>query len=83
MKIDAHTEHARELVLSRLDNRTSAQEMMFTGKYGDPNALTDAVMKEAPMMKAANVELAGPGLQVTLPIPGSPPVTLPSMPSIP
>jgi hypothetical protein len=81
--IDACTEHARELVLSSVDNRISAQEMMMTGKFDDPNALTDAMMKEAPMMEAANAELAGLGLQVTLPMPGSAPVTLPSMPSNP
>jgi hypothetical protein len=81
--IDACTEHARELVLSSIDNRISAQEMMMTGKFDDPNALTDAMMKEAPMMEAANAELGGLGLQVILPMPGSAPVTLPSMPSNP
>ena len=81
--IDACTEHARELVLSSVDNRISAQEMMMTGKFDDPNALTDAMMKEAPMMEAANAELASLGLQVTLPMPGSVPVTLPSTPSLP
>jgi hypothetical protein len=81
--IDVCTEHARELVLSSMDNRISAQEMMFTGKFGDPNALTDAMMKEAPMMEAANAELAGLGLQVILPMPGSVPLTLPFMPSNP
>jgi hypothetical protein len=40
-------------------------------------------MKEAPLMEAANAELAGLGLQVVLPMPGSAPVTLPVMPSNP
>jgi hypothetical protein len=83
LTIDACTEHARELVLSSMDNRISAQEMVMTGKFDDPNALTDAMMKEAPMMEAANAELAGLGLQVVLPMPGSAPVTLPVMPSNP
>lgn len=81
--IDACTEHARELVLSSVDNRISAQEMMMTGKFDDPNALTNAMMQESPMMESANAELAGLGLQVTLPMPGSVPVTLPSTPSMP
>jgi hypothetical protein len=81
--IDSCAEHARELVLSSMDNRISAQEMMFTGKYDDPNALLDATMKERPLMESANVELVGLGLQVTLPMPGSAPVTLPVIPSNP
>jgi len=81
--IDACTEHARELVLSSMDSRISAQEMMLTGKFSDPNELTNALMQEGPMMGAANAELASMGLQVTLPMPGSVPVTLPSMPSLP
>jgi hypothetical protein len=81
--IDECTEHARELVLSSVDNRISAQEMMMTGKFNDPNALTDALLQERPLMEAANAELAGLGLQVILPMPGSASVTLPSMPSIP
>jgi hypothetical protein len=81
--INACTEHARGLVLSSMDNRISAQEMMMTGKFDDPNALTDAMMKELPLMEAANAELVGLGLQVTLPMPGSVPVTLPVIPSIP
>jgi hypothetical protein len=81
--INACTEHARGLVLSSMDHRISAQEMMMTGKFNDPNALTDALMQEGPMMEAANAELAGLGLQVILPMPGSVPVTLPSMPSTP
>jgi hypothetical protein len=79
--IDACTEHARELVLSSVDNRISAQEMMMTGKYNDPNALTDAMMKEGPMIEAANAELARLGLKVVLSMPGS--ATLPSMPPNP
>jgi hypothetical protein len=79
--IDACTEHARELVLSSVDNRISAQEMMMTGKINDPNALTDAMMKEGPMIEAANAELARLGLKVVLSMPGS--ATLPSMPSNP
>ncbi len=81
--IDACTEHARELVLSSLDNRISAQEMMLTGKFSDSNELTKALMQEGPMMEAANAELASLGLQVILPMPGSVPVTLPSTPSMP
>jgi hypothetical protein len=79
--IDACTEHARELVLSSVDNRISAQEMMMTGKINDPNALTDAMMKEGPMIEAANAELARLGLKVVLSMPGS--ATLPSMPPNP
>jgi hypothetical protein len=81
--IDACTEHAREMVLSSMDNRISAQEMMLTGNFNDPNALTNALMQEGPMMEAANAELASLGLQVILPMPGSVPVTLPSTPSMP
>jgi hypothetical protein len=81
--IDTCTEHARELVLSSVDNRISAQEMMMTGKFDDPNALTNALMQEGPMIKAANAELASLGLQVTLPMPGSSGFTAPSMPSLP
>jgi hypothetical protein len=81
--IDACTEHARELVLLSMDNRISAQEMMMTGKFKDASALTNALMQEGPMMEAANAELASLGLLVTLPMPGSVPVTLPSMPSMP
>ncbi len=81
--IDACTEHARELVISSVDNRISGQEMMMTGKFSDPNALTNALMQERPMMEAANAELAGLGIQVTLPMPGSSGFTAPSMPSLP
>jgi hypothetical protein len=81
--IDACTEHARELVLSSMDNRISAQEMMLTGNFSDPNALTNALMQEGPMMEAANAELASLGLQVILPMPGSSGFTAPSMPSVP
>jgi hypothetical protein len=81
--IDSCTEHARELVLSSMDNRLSGQEMMMTGSFGDPNALMNALMQERPLMEAANAELAGLGLQVILPMPGSVPVTLPSTPPMP
>jgi hypothetical protein len=81
--IDACTEHARELVLSSMDNRISAQEMMMTGKFSDPNALTNALMQESPLIEAANAELAGLGLQVTLPMPGSSGFTAPSIPFSP
>ena len=81
--IDACTEHARELVLSSMDNRISGQEMMLTGKFSDPNALTNALMHEGPMMEAANAELASLGLHVILPMPGSSGFTVPSMPSLP
>jgi hypothetical protein len=81
--IDACTEHARELVLSSMDNRISAQEMMFTGKFSDPNALTNALMQESLLIEAANAELASLGLQVTLPMPGSSGFTAPSIPSSP
>jgi hypothetical protein len=53
----------------------------MTGKINDPNALTDAMMKEGPMIEAANAELARLGLKVVLSMPGS--ATLPSMPSNP
>jgi len=81
--IDVCTEHARELVLSSMDFRTSAQEMMLTGKFNDPNAFTNALMQEAPLIEAARSELASLGLQVTLPSVGSVPVTMPSIPSLP
>jgi hypothetical protein len=79
--IDACAEHAWELVLSSVDKRISAQEMMMTGKFNDPNALTDALLQERPLMEAANAELARLGLKVVLSMPGS--ATLPSMPSNP
>ena len=83
LTIDACTEHARELILSSMDNRISAQEMMMTGKFSDPNALMNAMMQERQLMEAANAELASLGIQVTLPMPGSSGFTAPSMPSLP
>lgn len=65
--IDACTEHARQLVVSSLDNRISAQHMLYTGQFDDPNAVTDALLQGYQMMDAARAELTGLGLQVTLP----------------
>jgi hypothetical protein len=65
--VDACAEHARELVVSSLDNRITAQHMMYTGQFNDPNALTDKLLQGNKMMDDARAELKGLGLQVTLP----------------
>ncbi len=65
--VDACTEHARQLVVSSLDNRISWQHMVFTGQFDDPNAVTNGVNQENQMMEAARTELTGLGLNVTLP----------------
>ena len=67
MTIDVCAEHARELVVSSLDNRISAQHMLFTGQFDDPNAVTDKLFQSNQMMEAARTELSGLGLHVTLP----------------
>lgn len=64
--VDACTEHARQLVVSSLDNRISWQHMLFTGHFDDPNALTNGINQENQMMEAARAELIDLGLNVTL-----------------
>jgi hypothetical protein len=64
--IDACTEPARKLVVSSLDNRITVQQMLYTGKFSDPAAITDGLMQANQMMRDAQAELNAFGLQVVL-----------------
>jgi hypothetical protein len=65
--VDACTEHARGLVLSSLENRINATQIMYTGKSDNPVDLLNSFMQTNQMMEAAQAELTALGLQVTLP----------------